>query len=55
MKKFSKWLSIERNYLQVSPVEIQVLYNDLNTNEVSMHGNGIFALTYTVVANVNNF
>lgn len=53
MKKFNEWLSIKENYSQITSVEIQILLSELNTHEVSLHGNGIFTLTYSVVANVN--
>lgn len=53
MKKFNEWLSVEEHYRHISPVEIQVLFNEIATHEVSMKGNGIFTLTYSAVASVN--
>lgn len=52
MAKFNVWLSDEGNIRQVSSKELHTLYNELNTQVVAIKGNGVFTLTYSVVASV---
>lgn len=53
MKNFAEWISVKENCRQISPADIQVLYHELKSHEVSIKGNGIFSLTYSMVASVN--
>lgn len=55
MDKFSVWLSGERILRHISCKELQALYNELNMRVVSIRGNGVFSLTYAVVATVRLF
>lgn len=50
MSQFTEWL--QKVETQISPCELQIILNELNTNQVSLKASGVIPITYSVLTSV---
>lgn len=50
-----RWLAIPENRMEISNEQLQIILDEVNHNEVGIHGSGIFTVTYALVASVSIF
>lgn len=53
MKRVKTWLSEESNRNQVRHDQLVIILNEVDTHSISVKGNGVFPVTYGLVANVS--
>lgn len=52
MSRFKVWLKGKER--EISIFDLQIVYDELNTNEVALKASGIFPITHALLANVKN-
>lgn len=49
-----RWLAIPENRVEISGDQLQIILDQVNHNEIGIHGSGIFTITYALVASVSD-
>lgn len=52
MDSLKEWLSADENNGKVTLYQLQVILDELNSNQFGIKASGVFTITYNLVANI---